>query len=194
MLEGDRAGDLEAHCADRMKEVFPKLEPSRKKADDDVLVIAHAPRLGRFRKHLLAVCELNRETWRYIRAETDDDHEWLPNPKQTGVIGLPVRNEMIDRWLEMVEQLEGLLTGERLFPAWLLQLAGMDTKGKGLNFKTLLDDPPPSINFGKIQEDGIDAKYLEAKVGKKEFDLNVLIAVWNLFSGPLGVAYMAWFN
>jgi hypothetical protein len=194
MLEGYRALDLEADFVDRMKDVFPKVEPTKKKLDNDVLVIADAPRLGRFRKHLVAVCELNRETWKFIRAETDDDHEWLPHPKQKGVIGLPVRNEMIDRWLEMVDQLEGLLKGEKVFPSWILGLGNIKTEGKGLNLKTLLDDPPPSISSRKLQEDGIDAKYLEAKGNKKEFDVNALFAVWNLFSGPLGVAYMTWFN
>ena len=46
-----------------------------------------AARLHSFRLHMLKVCELNRETWKYVRAETDDDHEWLPNPKQTGSSG-----------------------------------------------------------------------------------------------------------
>jgi hypothetical protein len=194
MLEGYRAFDLEGYFAERVKAVFPKVEPGKKKLDADTLVVADGARLGRFRKHLLAVCELNRETWKFVRAETDDDHEWLPNAKQKGVLGLPVRDEMIDRWLEMVNQLEGLLKGERLFPGWLLQLVGVDTKGKGLNFKTLLDDPPASINLDKLKDTGIDAKYLEAQGDKKEFDLNVLFAVGRLFDGPLGVAYAAWFN
>ena len=57
---------------------------------------------GKLRQHMLMVCELNRETWKHIRAETDDDHEWLPHPKQKGVIGLPVTNELIDAWLAAV--------------------------------------------------------------------------------------------
>ncbi|SRR5229473_179930 len=95
-------------------------------------------RLGRFRKHLLRVAELNRETWKFIRAETDDDHEWLPNPKQKGVLGLPVRNEMIDSWLAMMGELEALLEGKRTF----LKSWGLHKNGKGLNLKTLFDDPP----------------------------------------------------
>ena len=45
------------------------------------------------------------------KAETDDDHEWLPNPKQKGALGLPVRDEMIDAWLAMMAELEVLLNG-----------------------------------------------------------------------------------
>jgi hypothetical protein len=154
MLEGYRALDLEADFDQRVKDVFPNVEVTeRRSRDNSVLVIADGARLGRVRKHLLAVCELNRETWKYIRAETDDDHEWLPNPRQHGVIGLPVTDAMIDGWLEMIGQLEGLLKGERLFPNSLLALVAPNTNGKGLNFKTLLDDPPASINFEKIQKE-----------------------------------------
>lgn len=195
-LEGYRAFDLRAGFDQRVKDVFPKVELTGEKAKDgNALVIADGARLGRLRKHLLAVCELNRETWKFIRAEADDDHEWLPNPKQKGVLGLPVTNAMIDRWLAMVGQLEGLLEGERLFPgSWLGLLFAIDTDGKGLNVKTLLIDPPASISHEKLEKDGIDPKYLDGVKGKKEFDLRVLFAVGRAFNGPLGLGYMAWFN
>jgi hypothetical protein len=197
MLEAYRAVDLEEFFDQRVKDVFPNVQPSRRKDPEthkDVLVISDGARLGRFRKHMIAVCELNRETWKFIRAETDDDHEWLPNAKQKGVLGLPVSDQMIDRWLEMVNELDSFLKGERLFPSALLGFIGPDTGGKGLNVKTLLDDPPATIAQKKLREDGIDAKYLEAPGKKQELNLNVLFAVFQLFDGPLGVAYMAWFN
>ncbi|MGL5095168.1 MAG: hypothetical protein ACRDD1_06245, partial [Planctomycetia bacterium] len=75
----------------------------------NVVAVAEPLRLSRFRNHLLQVCSLNRETWRFIGEEKDDDAEWLPNPDQTGVLGLPVRQEMIDAWLGMIEQFEGML-------------------------------------------------------------------------------------
>ena len=196
MLEAYRAFDLEAHFDERVKHVFPKVEPSRRKADADrdTLVIADGARLGRFRQHVLAVCALNRETWRFIRAETDDDREWLPNAKQTGVLGLPVNDQRINTWLAMVDRIEELFTGERLISADLLDLVGWKSGGKGLNFKTLLDDPPPSISDKKLREDGIEAKYLEAH-GSKRFDLTEVISVYNVIAGgPFGFAYAAWFN
>src|SRR5262249_32942153 len=141
----------------RMKDIFPKVAPSKKEVDEDTLIIADGARLGRFRKHLLAVCELNRETWKFIRAETDDDHEWLPNPKQKGVIGLPVRDQMIGGWLAMIDQLEELLRGKRLFPACPLFLVGVDPKGKGLNAKPRLDAPPMRISEKNLRANGLDA-------------------------------------
>jgi hypothetical protein len=197
MLEAYRAFDLEAFFEDRVKQVFPKVEPSRRKdeADKDALVISDAARLGRFRKHMLAVCELNRETWKFIRAETDDDHEWLPNAKQKGVLGLPVTSDRIDRWLEMVDVLEGLFNGERLISSELLGLLGQRTDKKGLNFKTLLDDPPAKLSEKKIRDDGIDPKYLEPEGKKKTFGFNEAFMVYNVFmGGPFGFAYAAWFN
>jgi hypothetical protein len=196
LLEVYRAFDFEAHFDERVKAVFPKIEPVRDtKRDDNVLVIADGARLGRFRQHMLAVCALNRETWKFIRAETDDDHEWLPNPKQKGVLGLPVTNERIDRWLELVGILEELFEGERLVSSELLGFLGTNTQGKGLNLKTFLDDPPPSIDEAKIRKDGIDPKYLEEPGKKKTFGINEAIRVFGIINdGPFGFAYAAWFN
>ncbi len=36
--------------------------------------------------HLEQVIALSRQNWQAILAETDDDHEWIPNPKQKGVV------------------------------------------------------------------------------------------------------------
>ena len=37
-------------------------------------------------KHLEAMIALSRESWKSYLAETDDDHEWIPNPKQNTVM------------------------------------------------------------------------------------------------------------
>ena len=37
-------------------------------------------------KHLEAMVALSRESWKSYLAETDDDHEWIPNPKQNTVM------------------------------------------------------------------------------------------------------------
>jgi hypothetical protein len=199
MVEGYRAVDEEAGFEERVKEIFPKVEASAKKADPDWisgLKVVDAPRLRRARLHLVAVCELNRETWEYIRKETDDDYEWLPNPKQTDQLGLPITNERINDWLEMMRQLEELLKGERLVSTNLVGFVDHRVKeGHGLNLKKLLDDPPADLfNQERIKKNGIDAKYLEAVKGKKEFDLNAVFAVFQLFDGPFAFAYAARLN
>jgi HEAT repeat protein len=143
-------------------------------------------RLGRFRKHLVKVAELNRETWKHIRAETDDDHEWLPNPKQTGVLGLPVRDEMIDAWLAMVAELEALLEGKRAFPQFFIS-----KNGKGLNLKTLLDDPPEKLVLDIEGLQSLPDKYWSEAA---DVDTNALMRVIEIFGNPTAMAYAAWFN
>jgi uncharacterized protein (TIGR03000 family) len=152
----------------------------------EVFRVKEPARLGRFRKHLLKVAELNRETWKYIRAETDDDHEWLPNSKQKGVLGLPVRDEMIDAWLAMVAELEALLEGKCVFP----QAIGSAKNGKGLNLKTLFDDPPQKFVLTGFPGDLPDKYFSE----RREVDTTVLIRVFTLFQNTTAVAYAAWFN
>ena len=199
MVEGYRAVDEEAGFEERVKDVFPRVEAPLKKADPTWirgLTVVDAPRLRRMRLHLVAVCELNRETWEHIRKETDDDFEWLPNPKQHDQLGLPLTNDRIDRWLAMMEQWEGLLKGERLLPSALLRFGlGNHAKGQGLNLKKLLDDPPADLfNWDRIQKNGIDAKYLEAERGRQVFDVQAIFMVIQAFDGPFGFAYAARLN
>lgn len=147
-------------------------------------------RLHSFRLHMLRVCELNRETWRLIRAETDDDHEWLPNPRQKGVLGLPVRDDMIDGWLRAVDELEGLLKGEKL-------VEGLPRipDGMAFNVKAFLDDPPAKLDVGKVLSgDGIDPKYLSKLTEKNRYDAGAINRVMALFGDSMRVAYVAWFN
>jgi hypothetical protein len=152
--------------------------------------IPEPARLHSFRRHLIAVCELNRESWRHIRAEKDDDHEWLPHAKQAGVLGLPVRDEMIDGWLAAVGEVERLLKGEKVFALWGLP----KTEGKGLNLKAFLDDPPAKLDVAKIVNQGIDAKYLADLTDKNRYDDGSFDRVLRLFGDGLGMGYMAWFN
>ncbi len=200
MVEGYRAIDEEAGFVQRVGEIFPKIDaPNDDKKNEEWhrgLKIVDAPRLRRMRLHLVAVCETNRETWKHIRKETDDDFEWLPHPKQTDQLGLPLNNERIDRWLGMMEQWEGLLKGERLFPSNLLIFVHQThPTGKGLNVKKLLDDPQPDLfNTDRLSEKGIDAKYLEVEKEMRIFDINAIFTVWQLFDGPFGFAYAARLN
>jgi hypothetical protein len=142
-------------------------------------------RLHSFRKHMLMVCSLNRETWRFIRAERDDDHEWLPNPFQKGVFGLSVTNAMIDGWLSAIDELEGLLKGEKV-----LELQN----GTGFNVKTYLEEPPARIVIWNLVNGDMDEKYRTKTTDKNKFDHRVFNRVMALFTDSMSVAYAAWFN
>ena len=68
--------------------------------------------------HLQQMVVLSQESWRYILAETDDDHEWIPNPRQKSSLGGKVTQEMVDSWLAMLAELGPILEGKRLVPFW----------------------------------------------------------------------------
>ena len=84
--------------------------------------------------HLETVIALSRESWRYILAETDDEAEWIPSPRQkNGVIGIPVTQETVDGWMLFLGEFEAVLKGEKLVPHWRLT--------KGINIRRVFLEP-----------------------------------------------------
>ncbi len=175
--------------------LFAKAESGRKgepEAEEwKVIRFKEPARLGQFRKHLVQVAALNRETWKYIRAETDDDHEWLPHPRQHGVLGLPVRDEMIDAWLAMMAELGALLDGKRTLTLADKDDPGFVRGGKGLNLKTLLDDPPEKFVLDDDFIKKLPEKYFSER---NDLDRRALDAVFRIFTDPTAAVYAALFN
>lgn len=69
--------------------------------------------------HLESVISLSRESWKLINSETDNDHEWLPNPEQTAVMGgMRVSLEMQRHWNAFLDEAEAILQGKKLLPFW----------------------------------------------------------------------------
>lgn len=153
--------------------------------------LAEPARWGHFRQHILKVCELNRETWSFIRAETDNDHEWLPNPRQTGVLRMPVTDEMIDGWLEMMAEFESLYDGRKMIPKELVQFVSPNTK-RGLNFKAFLDNPPDEFEWERVRDKGIREVYHDDSLPPVDF--MKIVRVSSIFQNTLAVGYAAWFN
>jgi hypothetical protein len=192
------AVDSEVEFRLNASQLFPKIVPpvtdkekeQLRKRNSWQIQLLEPLRWSRARQHFVQVCRLNRETWRYIRAETDDDFEWLPNTKQKGVLGLPVREEMITTWLRMIDELEALLEGRTVIP-----LGGhdpSDEKVDGLSVKKLLDDPDSVIDFSDIgQQNPRVSKYFDKS---RPVDFRVLMGAFNMFSQPLMMGYAAWFN
>jgi hypothetical protein len=100
---------------------FPLKQPDKMKA-------AH--------EHLIAVIRLSRESWKAIQAETDNDHEWVPNSKQESVIpNVRVSAEMITGWHDFLNEAESMLTGKKLIPHWRLK------DGVGINLRKVFQEP-----------------------------------------------------
>lgn len=152
-------------------------EEKRKKMQKSWLAVKvkDGRRLGRFRKHLIMVAVLNFETWKHIRAETDDDHEWLPNPQQKGLFGLPVRNGMIDGWLKIICELQALFEGQRAF--------------FGVDLKVVCDNPPDEFENSFFNDH--NPQYAS---DAKEVDASVFFSMFRIFQDSTAVAYAVWFN
>lgn len=173
---------------------FPGTAEERRQKWDAMwerIKIKEPARLGHFRLHMLKVCELNRETWSFIRSETDNDFEWLPNAKQTGILRVPVTDEMIDAWLEMMAEFEGLYDGKKVIGKDLVPFVSPRTT-KGFNVKAFLDNPPDEFDWKRIRDVGIREQYLDDT--SRPVDIMKIIRVFSIFQNTLAVGYAAWFN
>ena len=111
------------------------------------LPIKEPARMESARQHLLEMIRTSRESWALIQTETDDDHEWLPNPKQTGVLRIPVTRELIDGWHAVLTEMEEILEGRKLIPFWrdYATLFGGNREipagTRGINLKRVFTEP-----------------------------------------------------
>ncbi len=110
----------------------------------DAIAMIHVIRLpvkepGRMQaalKHLEAMVALSRESWKFILAEKDDDHEWLPNPHQGSVLpGGAVNGNMVEGWMTFLEEADALLQGKKLLPFWRKH------EERGVNLRRVFTEP-----------------------------------------------------
>jgi hypothetical protein len=71
-------------------------------------------------QHLEQVPQLSRESWDLINAETDNNREWLPNPRQTAALSplLRITPEMQSQWNLFLDEMDAILRGDTLLPFW----------------------------------------------------------------------------
>ncbi len=150
---------------------WPVVEPERRKAA---------------RQELLEMIRLSREDWKAIRAETDNDREWLPGPQQKGenpLTGLEVGEEQVQAWLATLTMAEDLLEGRALLPHFRIT-------GKGINMKRFFDEPKNFDLVLSITGPGI-APYLESGkiLTSEDFD-----QIQREFGGGGFLTFALWFN
>jgi hypothetical protein len=96
--------------------------------------VAEPDRMRTARQHLKSVLAASRRSWSLILAETGDDREWLPNPRQTNVaLGLRVQQQQIDAWMAALDEADAILDGRTLIPHWRFV--------RGIDFKMFFDKP-----------------------------------------------------
>jgi hypothetical protein len=133
---------------------------------------------------LEAMLALSRESWKFILAETDDDHEWVPNPKQHSAMpGGTVTAAMVEGWMEFLNEAEALLKGEKLVPFWRRREA------RGVNLRRVFTEPRMFDLVLWVQGTAA-APYLENGPQTKP-------ETWrrfqNLFQGQF-IGFAIWFN
>jgi hypothetical protein len=139
--------------------------------------------------HLEAGVAQAKEMWKYILAETDDDNEWIPNPKQTGVVGVKVTQEMVDSWLEALDEAELILKGKKLIPFW----RGKED-GRGVNLRRVFTEPRTFDVIEWVQGTAA-TPYLEKGPLTKLADPRTGARLNNAFGGPFNIfGFGFWFN
>jgi len=103
------------------------LDPQSDNAIADALALIHElswdviepERLKRVLTRLRHVTALSRQNWQAILAETDDDHELLPGPQQTGPNpNAHVSDDQVKAWLATLDTVDQILDGKLLLPHW----------------------------------------------------------------------------
>ena len=149
------------------------------------LSIAEPARLKSALAHMEAMVALSRSSWKSILTETDDDHEWVPSPKQGSVIpNVRVTAEMVEGWHRFLDEFESILRGKKLAPFW----RGKDPK-PGINVRRVFTEPRP-LDLVLWVQGTAAAPYLEAgEVSSTE--------TWSrlnrIFAGEF-IGFALWFN
>ncbi|MDB5352438.1 MAG: hypothetical protein JWN86_3685 [Planctomycetota bacterium] len=135
-------------------------------------------------KHMETMIALSRESWKAYLAETDNDHEWIPNPKQDTVMpGGKVTDEMVKGWTSFLDEAEMILSGKMLVPFW------RDADGMGVNLRKVFTDPREMDPILWIQGTAA-APYLEkGPVTKPETWARFM----RIFRGEF-IGFALWFN
>ena len=135
------------------------------------------PDAARTRKaldHFRSIIAHNRKFWPEMMAETDNDHEWLPNPSQTSAFGIEITVEIATGWQDVLAELDEMLEGRALIPFWRTPPGPQGAvNGVGINLRRLLTDPP-NLNVALLIQGAAIAPYLDQ--GKL-----VTLNAWNRF-------------
>lgn len=119
-------------------------------------------RLKQGRKHLLNMVTHSKAMWKSVLAETDNNKEWLPSPKQDSVTGIKMTEKMVKDWHAFLTEYEAILNGKILVPHWRF-------KNKGINLKRVFEESTetdvvlwvtghaavPFLEEGELTDDGL---------------------------------------
>ena len=148
--------------------------------------------------HLEAVISLSRDSWKLINAETDNDHEWLPNPSQTAAMGgMKVSPAMQAQWSAFLDEAEAILQGKKLMPFWRgIEGGFMPTDRSfpsnpdlGINLRKVFTDPTRFDLVLWLQGTGLHPYLEKGEITDPDSWRKIVTA----FQGEFFV-FMVWFN
>ncbi len=128
------------------------------------------------RNEFRAMISCSRTCWNQVSAETDNDHEWLPSPAQTGPGGTKVTQQQIDGWRHILDELDDILAGKKLLPHQMIK------SGTGINIDKLVKSPPPLDLILMIQGSAFIPYLEEGPVSDQ--------ATWRTLTQPFGPGFM----
>lgn len=102
------------------------------------LELAEPERMKTVLEHLEAMTAMSREMWTHYLAEDDNYQEWIPNPRQTSVTGVEVTEEMVERWLQTLDEVDAVLQGKKLIPFWR---GKQGEEQMGVNLRRVFTEP-----------------------------------------------------
>mgnify|MGYP001103569848 CR=1 FL=1 len=144
--------------------------------------LADAKRMSDSRAAFKKAVTLSRKDWDAIEAETDNDREWLPNPKQTGrFAGFTVTEDRIKAWRAVLDQVDLMLDGKKLVPHLRFR--------QGFHLAKVFEEPRPFDIVLWVTGPAALPYLQDGPIGTSQ-DWNGLAEV---FEGSFGI-YMAWFN
>jgi hypothetical protein len=138
--------------------------------------------------HLDATVLHSRQMWKHYKAEMDDDHEWIPNARQTGVMQVKVTEEMIATWLKTVDEADQVLKGKKLIPFW----RGKGDK-RGVNLRRVFTEPRDIDPILWVQGTAA-TPYLEEGPITEFANARTLGQINNTFGGANFIGFAFWFN
>lgn len=156
------------------------------------LPIKEPARFKRALEHLEGMVGQSREMWTHILAETDDKNEWIPNPKQLGVLRVPVTNGIVAEWRIVLDSVEEILQGKKLLPFW----RGKRDGSVGVNLRKVFENPPARADIVRWVQGPGATPYLEKGQITPLADPRVLTRIDRVFGGG-GVGFFGfalWFN
>jgi hypothetical protein len=87
--------------------------------------------------HLQDMVTANIDFWKAVKAETDNDREWIPNDAQQAALGFDLPEGTGAQWLAVLDDMDQALRGKMLIPFWRF------APGYGVDLSLWLQDPQP---------------------------------------------------